>query len=231
MRSQYGFYWPEYYFTVFGEYGVRDYFYSPKSTDPWSYIGEGLMNWVFMLGEPSDDNLRGEITEHPKGGIRRTQKSNDIIIFSTTEATPLNYYNWYNGVNPTKVSEQSARGTDIQFSQIGGYREFSFVLKDRYRERTTYRSGCDYFGWLNNNDFSVIPVEIGEKEELFAHPSGFPVIIRGENENLTLEIGTVEDPRVAIGSISFDLFREGSWPDISFSRDGQTCSDKPAMGI
>lgn len=222
-RSQYGFFWPQYYFTVFGEYGASDYYYSPKSNNPFYLLFDGLLNWIFMINEHRDDLNRGALTDTPKGFARRGQSANDVLVFSTTEKSPVRYYGSFNGAeHATHLTNEGARGTIVQWSQIGGgYREFSFVIKDAPDTRSFKRDNLYFWGAVEDGDFDVQEYRAAEREELYVHPSGFPIVTEFKGNDISFEFRDHDDIHRTRERVTFKGIGGSFWPKFSFSRDGR----------
>lgn len=223
-RSQYGFYWPQYYFSVFGSFGARDYFYSENSGSPLRLLSHLIYNWVFMIDGNEESLERGDIVDCPLGSARRSLGVEDVLVFPTQEPGPVRYYRSYSGLHADDTSQNGARGTVVQWSQRGGgYREFSFVLKDALNRRKKYWQGRAYLGTVDKGGVSVEAVEVAEDEELFVHPSGIPIIVRrSDSGGLLFEFGAKDEPRAIVESIEFENLGSSNWPRLSFSRDGRT---------
>ncbi|SMX28213.1 hypothetical protein TRP8649_02328 [Pelagimonas phthalicica] len=221
VRSQYGFFWPDYYFTVCGGYGARDYYWSGGSLG----LAWRIWDWVFLRTPAETSDLRGEEVNQGCGVARRSKNDQDVILFNTGDTAPVKYYRSFNGLGSHVESDQAARGTYVQWSQRGGgYRDFSFVLKDRLRLGSDPKPRSVYFGQVTDRELSVTKVDLNAREELYAHPSGVPILVNIDHkENLSFEIfGNGDANSEHTDTTQFDGLGAAGWPNVSFCRDGRT---------
>ncbi|WP_299628347.1 toll/interleukin-1 receptor domain-containing protein [uncultured Tateyamaria sp.] len=226
VRSQYGFYWPEYYFTVCGSYGARDYYYSSLNLGSsfLSAVGTLIFNWVFMTGESKAERLRESLPDYPLGCSTRGNTSDDVVFFSTDQLQPIKYFRSLNGLYQSTSSDLACQGTVVEWSQVGGgYKEFGFVLKGSDRFKRLTDNSVQYFGRVHDNDFFVLPFDTNAHEELFAHPSGVPILVIGSLEtNVQFDIFSDLDATKPTASVMFPGLGGDFAPRVSFSRDGRT---------
>lgn len=219
LRSQYGFYWPQHYFTISGGYGARDYFYFL----PFGSFFSAIWRWMLdQSNDGEDDRIRGNLAGGGRGVLKRGVSSQDVILFPVVEAGEVRWFSTYNGIHSGRVFPGVGRGTIIQWSQVGGgYKEYCFVLKDHSANREYRAKSMLYFGRVSGQDLSLVPIECAPSTDVYAHPSGVIVRVSEPGSGGLLFEFLSEDGASVVESVIFEGLGMGGNPDISFSRDGR----------
>jgi hypothetical protein len=172
------------------------------------------------------NDVREEISDYPMGCATRGNSCEDVVFFGTDQEQPIRYFRRYNGLYQSAVSDEKCRGTNVEWSQIGGgYRDVAFVLSGSESYREASNCNTQYFVIIKGNDISVTPYDLESYSKLLPHPSGLPIVYKGaQGKDATFEIYMPSNLSEPAAQVSFPGIGGEFEPWVSLSRDGRTAA-------